>query len=104
MNTMLFPSWLQWLKGGSVRGRRGPHPRSSRRTLPLPRSFLPRLEVLEDRTVPSTFTVTNLADSGTGSLRAAITAANANPGPDTIQFAHGLHGTIGLTSGQLSIT
>ena len=33
-----------------------------------------------------TFTVTNTADSGTGSLRWAITNANANPGPDTINF------------------
>lgn len=33
-----------------------------------------------------TFTVTNTADSGLGSLRWAITNANANPGPDTITF------------------
>src|ERR1017187_10040262 len=33
-----------------------------------------------------TFTVTNMADSGLGSLRWAITNANANPGPDTINF------------------
>ena len=33
-----------------------------------------------------TFTVTNTADSGLGSLRWAITNANANPGPDTINF------------------
>jgi titin len=33
-----------------------------------------------------TFTVTNTADSGAGSLRWAITNANANPGPDTINF------------------
>src|SRR5947209_1920361 len=106
MNTMTFSSWLQWLKGGSVRGRRGPHHHPSRRTLPLPRSFLPRLEVLEDRTVPSTFIVTNTADSGSGSLRAAIMAANTNPGADVIKFAGGLKGTITLTSanGELSIT
>ncbi|HVS39628.1 MAG TPA: hypothetical protein VMS17_28990 [Gemmataceae bacterium] len=70
-----------------------------------PREFASaRLKALEDRLRPSTFTVTNLADSGPGSLRAAITAANAHPGADAIDFAHGLHGTIGLTSGQLSIT
>jgi hypothetical protein len=34
----------------------------------------------------ATFTVSNSADSGAGSLRAAITAANTNPGPDTIAF------------------
>src|SRR5207249_4673381 len=66
-----------------------------------PGRFTPRLEALEDRTLPSTFTVLNLADSGTGSLRAAITAANTNPGADVIDFAAQLHGTIGLTSGQL---
>src|SRR5438094_630357 len=60
------------------------------------------LEVLEDRTVPST--VTNLADSGSGSLRDAIVAANAHPGADTIDFAPGLQGTIALTSGELLIT
>ena len=61
-----------------------------------------RVEALEDRTLPSTFTVTNLLDTGADSLRAAITAANANPGADTIDF--GVTGSIGLTSGQLDIT
>lgn len=59
---------------------------------------------LEDRTVPSTFSVLNLADSGAGSLRAAIAAANANPGEDEIDFAPSLKGTIVLTSGELGIT
>jgi hypothetical protein len=62
------------------------------------------VERLEDRTVPSTFTVGNLADSGPGSLRAAITAANTNPGADVIAFTPGLRGTVGLTSGDLGIT
>lgn len=35
----------------------------------------------------ATFTVTNTADSGPGSLRDAITAANAAPGPDLIDFS-----------------
>jgi titin len=34
----------------------------------------------------STFTITNTADSGLGTLRWAITNANANSGPDTINF------------------
>ena len=46
----------------------------------------------------------NLADSGPGSLRAAITAANTHPGADVIAFAHGLRGTVALTSGELGIT
>src|SRR5260370_1251680 len=62
------------------------------------------IEVLEDRTLPSTFTVLNLADSGAGSLRQAVLDANAHAGPNVIGFAHGLHGTITLTSGELAIT
>jgi hypothetical protein len=54
---------------------------------------------LEDRTVPSTFTVGNLADSGFGSLRAAIADANANPGADLIRFAPAARD--GVTGGKL---
>jgi len=68
------------------------------------RSFVPTLDILEDRTVPSTFTVTNINDSGAGSLRQAIIDANAHAGADQVAFASGLHGTIMLTTGQLSIT
>src|SRR5262249_35750823 len=64
--------------------------------------FRPHLEVLEDRALPSAFMVTNLLDSGAGSLREAVVAANANPGADTIDFA--TTGTIALTTGQLDIT
>lgn len=49
----------------------------------------------------ATFTVTSNADSGAGSLRAAISLANAAPGADTIKFAipgTGPH-TIALSSG-----
>lgn len=63
------------------------------------------VEHLEDRTVPSTFMVQNLADGGVGSLRAAVADANANPGTDLIRFAHSARdGTIALTSGELSLT
>ncbi|HEV3237956.1 MAG TPA: hypothetical protein VGZ25_13275, partial [Gemmataceae bacterium] len=47
----------------------------------------PAVELLEDRTAPAVFTVTNTADSGLGSLRQAILDANAAVGADTIQFA-----------------
>jgi hypothetical protein len=51
------------------------------------RRFLPTVEVLRKRIVPSTFTVTRTADDdGEGSLRWAITQANGNAGPDTIAF------------------
>ncbi|HEV3437351.1 MAG TPA: right-handed parallel beta-helix repeat-containing protein [Gemmata sp.] len=46
----------------------------------------PRLEMLEDRLAPATFTVTNTNNSGAGSLRQAILNANANAGSDTISF------------------
>ena len=51
--------------------------------------------------VPSV--ISNLNDSGAGSLRKAIADANANPGDDTITFQPGLSGTLTLT-GELSIT
>ncbi|HEY7425725.1 MAG TPA: hypothetical protein VH682_15960 [Gemmataceae bacterium] len=62
----------------------------------------PRLEVLEDRTLPSTFLVTNLNDSGDGSLRAAVQNADANPG-SSINFDPSLQGTIPLAN-ELDIT
>jgi hypothetical protein len=63
--------------------------------------FRPELEALEGRQVPSTLMVTNNLDSGAGSLRADIAAANSR---DTIVFAPGLNGkTITLTSGSLLV-
>jgi hypothetical protein len=61
-----------------------------------------QVEVLENRLLLTAVTVTTTADSGPGSLRAAIAAASAG---DTINFANQLKGqTITLTSGQISIT
>jgi len=62
------------------------------------------LEALGDRIVPSTFHVTTLADTGPGSLRAAVAGANAHAGADTVVFDKGLTGTIALTGGQLDVT
>jgi parallel beta-helix repeat protein len=45
------------------------------------------VEVLEDRELLSTFTVTNLHNAGAGSLRQAIIASNEQPGANTIDFA-----------------
>jgi hypothetical protein len=47
----------------------------------------PRLEALETRQLLATFTVTSTDDAGAGSLRDAITRANATVEPDTIAFA-----------------
>ena len=100
---MRLSSWLR--SGRSLFVPSGTEQRH--RPTRLPKRFLPtRLSVaqLEDRIVLSTFRVENLADSGPDSLRAAIMAANTNPGADVITFAHGLRGTVALTSGELSIT
>jgi hypothetical protein len=92
---MSFLSWMQ--SRTSTRA-----PRGRRQHRPAAPRFRPQLETLEDRWLPSTLTVTSAADSGPGSLRADITAAN--PG-DTIKFAPSLNGnTIQLTSGELDIT
>ena len=48
-------------------------------------------------------TVTNNQDNGSGSLRAAIGAANLNPGTDTIRYEDEVF-TTNLTSGEIEIT
>lgn len=59
----------------------------------------PWLEALEDRLAPASFLVLNSADTGAGSLRAAVDAANAVGGNNTITFAPGVFGqTITLSS------
>jgi hypothetical protein len=59
------------------------------------------VDLMEDRTLLSTLTVTNNHDSGPGSLRAALAAATSG---ETINFANSLTGqTITLTSGELTI-
>jgi len=88
--TFLLGKWLQAMKRKVAVGART-----------RPNRIVPQLEALEDRTVPSTLTVTSPADSGSGSLRAEITAANSG---DTINFAPSLAGqTITLTNGELPI-
>lgn len=64
------------------------------------------VQTLEDRTVPSTFWVSNTKDAGAGSLRQAILDANSYLGADhvTIKFRQSAEGTVTLTSGELSIT
>src|SRR5262245_61420920 len=103
----MWASWLHRLQGGSEGNRNGRVRRPKLRQGPAAprRPSVPRLEALEDRTVPSTFTVRNLLDSGAGSLRQAVLDANANPGADLIRFAPAARdGAIALTSGQLDVT
>jgi hypothetical protein len=67
--------------------------RSRRHASARPRrqAVRPTLELLEDRCVPANFIVTSTADSGAGSLRAAIAQVNADKtdsplNPDRINF------------------
>ena len=65
------------------------------------------VEALEDRRLLAVFSVSNLDDAGAGSLREAITLANANGETDTIDFAtidFSVPGTIGLASQLPTIT
>jgi hypothetical protein len=77
--------------------------RSARTLRTRPAIVSPRgkllLETLEDRALPST--VTNLLDSGAGSLRDAIAKT---PTGGVVDFQPGLSGTIALTSGGLTVT
>ena len=64
------------------------------------------LQVLDDRTAPAVFTVTNANDSGAGSLRQAILSANATTAIDSISFnipGSGLH-TIYLATALPAVT
>jgi Domain of unknown function (DUF4214) len=61
-------------------------------------TFRPQFELLETRLTPTIFTVSSLADSGDGSLRAAITSVNAGTANE-IDFS--VAGVIQLTSGPL---
>jgi hypothetical protein len=54
--------------------------------------------MLEARWVPSSYVVTNLNDSGSGSLRQAILDAETLGGASTITFTSTLSGTINLTT------
>ena len=77
---MFFTTWLRSLRScletSSVRQARK-YRRPSDRPI-----YRPHLELLEDRTAPATFVVTNTLDDGsTGSLRWAINQVNADTDP-----------------------
>ena len=99
-------SWSAFFR--SFLGKRASKPRLRSRS--AARVSRPKLEIREDRLLPSVFTVTDLGDSGSGSdlqgdLRYCITQANADADPiNQIVFQPGLTGTIRLTQGALAIT
>ncbi len=62
------------------------------------------IEALDRRIVPSTFRVTNLLDSGPGTLRTAIEKADRSHNASVIKFARSLSGTITLTSALPALT
>ncbi|MDJ0753525.1 MAG: right-handed parallel beta-helix repeat-containing protein [Ardenticatenaceae bacterium] len=68
-------------------------------------TLMSMLQLWPNRATAATITVINTNDGGAGSLRAAVAAAEANPGPDKITFDPGLDGsTISLTSGALTLS
>jgi hypothetical protein len=74
---MMTRSWIRQLFTRTV----------TRTIRKAPRRVRPALEALEERCVPSTFTVINTLDDGSvGSLRYEIGQANSNPGANTVAF------------------
>jgi predicted outer membrane repeat protein len=89
---MWFSSWLGKRQRPALNGRsRSPRKRTS---------YRPHLEPLEDRWLPSQIglTVTSLADSGAGTLRAAIQTADAGTHSDKFTIGFAVTGTIDLQS------
>jgi predicted outer membrane repeat protein len=83
---MWLPSWLRTRKRHGTPRRRA--------------TFRPLLEALEGRTVPSQIglSVTSPADSGPGTLRAAILTADAGSPSDKFTIGFAVTGTIDLQS------
>ena len=96
---MTWFSFANWLKRANRQAT--PFPCTTRRNN-RSQGLRLRLEELECRNLPSTLTVLNYADSGPGSLRDTIAAAQNG---DTIVFDPSLDGqTITLTSGELAFS
>ncbi len=116
----MFPISHRTVRGSSaVSGHHISGDSSARRTgVPTPTAYAARcaararphayslgpIEHLEGRALLSTFAVTSLRNSGPGTLRSAIVQADHCSGQNTIKFAHGLTGTINLTSALPSLS
>jgi predicted outer membrane repeat protein len=97
--------FFPWLRNRTSKRSLGWSPGFSRlkpglQQRPAARRFRPRLEALEDRWLPSQvgLTVTSLADSGPGTLRAAILDADAGSPSDKFTIGFTVTGTIDLQS------
>ena len=88
---MWFSSWLAKRQRAAPSDRR--HGSARKRG-----TYRPRLEGLEDRWLPSQvgLTVTSLADSRTGTLRAAILTADAGSPSEKFTIGFAVTGTIDL--------
>src|SRR3954454_20559188 len=85
LSAVLVAAWLEIMDMNKSQRR---ILRAARRV--SPKSFRPGLEGMESRVLLSNFLVTTTSDvpvSNQLTLREAIEAANANPGPDTISFS-----------------
>ena len=91
---------------GSVSQLRSIYPRDTRCTPDPTAGLAPRCRSSRSRALaPATFTVTSAGDAGPGTLRQAISSANALAGADRIEFAIGTgHQTIDLLSALPAIT
>lgn len=97
---MFLSRWSPWVDRKSNRST------DRRQQKGFLKSFRPRIEFLEDRLAPATFTVLNTNDDGDDSLRRAISNANATTEADTIAFnipGAGVH-TIAVLSALPAIT
>jgi hypothetical protein len=89
---MAFTSWIQSLKRGPGRDGRRRHRRQRTGSVTRRRSFLPRVEMLEDRTLLSNFFTAATASD----LIADINKANLAGGSNTIALV--AHKTFNLTA------
>jgi hypothetical protein len=103
--TEISIAWKEAHTMGCV-GIREQRPRGQRTGRDRGWRLRPTVMVLESRALLSTVTVSNTNDSGSGSLRAAVSQANADGGGDTIVFSSLFNTTqtITLTGGQLELT
>lgn len=82
IRSLLLSRILSQCSKGAVRVTR-----QGRKRWSAPPRLAGSIELMEERTLLSTFTVANTNDSGSGSLRQAILDANNQAGADKIEFA-----------------